>query len=155
MGGGPKNSLQPSLGCGCNSGRGSLYSEGQCHASGPSIPDFLSPALGQEARLPASLIHGLPSSPRTSTRTWTSGRDEPPAQDTLIPPPTAGRACPPHSPARLTTTTALVRKEEAPKWAGRARGTTQWLDVPSYRTEQGFPEISITVWPSAGLWPSR
>lgn len=43
-------------------------------------------------------------------RTWTSGRDGPPAQDTSTPPHTAGRECLPPSPAHPTTTTALVRK---------------------------------------------
>lgn len=147
-----------------------MFPEESCSHIPPPLPTsqrrgfsplclHLSHSTGGRLKLPSHPLDpasGHPTeSSATSTRTWTSGRDEPPAQDTLIPPPTAGRACPPHSPARLTTTTALVRKEEAPKWAGRARGTTQWLDVPSYRTEQGFPEISITVWPSAGLWPSR
>lgn len=42
-------------------------------------------------------------------RTWTSGRDGPPARDTSIPPPTVGKACLPPSPAHLIITTAQVR----------------------------------------------
>lgn len=44
-------------------------------------------------------------------RTWTSGRDGPPARDTSIPPPTVGKACLPPSPAHLIITTAQVRHE--------------------------------------------
>lgn len=45
-------------------------------------------------------------------RTWTSGRDGPPAQDTSIPPPTVGKACLPPSPVHLIIITVQVRQRE-------------------------------------------
>lgn len=85
-------------------------------------------------------------------RTWTSGRDGPPAQDTSTPPPTAGRACPPPSPAHLITTTAPVRKGEAPKGTGKAKGQHRGL-CPQLWRQHGVPrDISIAAWFLGGLW---
>lgn len=85
-------------------------------------------------------------------RTWTSGRDGPPAQDTSTPPPTAGRACPPPSPAHLITTTAPVRKGEAPKGTGKAKGQHRGL-CPQLWRQHGVPrDISIAAWFPGGLW---
>lgn len=69
------------------------------HLKLPSHP--LDPALGR-----------LTESSVTSMRTWTSGRDGPPAPDTSIPPPTVGKACLPPSLAHLIITTAQVRQEK-------------------------------------------
>lgn len=145
MGEGPDNSLPPSLGCACNPGWGLCIQKGStspleswipCHSPICLIDPW---AIGPPPWWPCSQPT---SSPRTSTRTWTSGRGGPPAQDTSTPPPTAARACPPPSPAHLTTTTALVRKGGAPKGTGRARGQHSGLMPPAAETEQGFPEIS-------------
>lgn len=109
-----------------------LESQILCH-SPTRLPDPW--AIVPPSCWPCSQSHFLP---RTSTRAWTSGRDGPPARDTSIPPRTAGRACPLPSPAHLTTTTALVRKGDAPKGTGRVRGTTQWFDVPSCGDRTGL-----------------
>lgn len=155
----PNNCLQLSLGSACNPGRGAVYSEGQHHEfwilspleswilcpSPTCLPD--PGATGLSHRQPCSW---LTSSPRTSTRAWTSDREGPPAPDTSTPPPTAARACPPPFPAHLTTTTALVRRGEAPKRDKKSQGAAQQPALsPAVETAQGFPlGISITAQPS-------
>lgn len=96
-------------------------------------------------------------------RTWTSGRDGPPAQDTSTPPPTAGRACPPPSPALLITITAPVRKGEAPKGTGRARGDNTVPRCPQLLRQHGaslgYLHYNLVLWrpvaTQASLSPCR
>ena len=85
-------------------------------------------------------------------RTWTPGRDGPPAQDTSTPPPTADRACPPPSPAHLITTTAPVRKGDAPKGTGKAKGWHCGFCPQLWRQHRAPCDISIIAWFPGGLW---